>query len=99
LACHALAVLGRQPLTITAPSHEAALALAERLSFTDAALEDGEVQGCRVVVSDPSADVFNRTLSAVSGWLEDSGLASVEVEFDGAHYVVDANTTERLGLA
>lgn len=88
-----------QPLTIRAPSREAASELVERLSFTEATLEDGEVQGCRVVVPAPSLDVFNRTLSAVSDWLEDSGLASVEVEFDGSHYVVDPSTTERLGLA
>lgn len=89
---------GLHPLTIRAPSREAASALAERLSFTEAALEDGEVQGCRVVVPVPTSDVFNRTLSAVSDWLEDAALASVEVEYDGSSFVMDPNTTDRLGL-
>jgi hypothetical protein len=88
-----------QALTIRAPSREVALTLADRLEFADVSLEDGEVQGCRVLVLDPSAVVFNRTLSAISHWLEESGLASVEAEFDGSNYVVDAKTAGRLGLA
>ena len=73
--------------------------LADRLEFAKVSLEDGEIQGCRVLVFDPSAVVFNRTLSAISVWLQESGLASVEAEFDGSSYVVDAKTAGRLGLA
>jgi hypothetical protein len=87
-----------EALTIRAPSLGAARQLGERLSFTEYELVDGEVQGCRVVVPKPSAEVFNRTLQALSEWLEDSGLASVEVEFDGSSYVVNADTPARLGI-
>ena len=61
-----------ESLTIRAPSRAAGRALAERLSFTEVDLVDGEVEGCRVVVPDPSSDGFNRALSAVSAWLEDA---------------------------
>jgi hypothetical protein len=92
-------VANPQPLTIRAPSRGTAVVLAEKLSdFAETKLTDGQVHGCGVEVSDPSSDVFNRTLSTVSTWLEESGLASVEVEFDGSRYVVDAKTPARLGL-
>ena len=87
-----------QALNIRAPSFGAAQQLGERLSFTTYELADGEVQGCRIVIPKPSAEVFHRTLSALSEWLEESGLASVEVEFDGSSYVVSADTPTRLGI-
>ena len=86
-------------LMIRTPSRTAAQLLAGRLEFAEVSLEDGEVQECRVVVLDPSAVVFNRTLTAISDWLEECDLASVEVAFGGTSYVVDGDTPARLGIS